>query len=793
VGSGFQRRSSYHNLRRMESSPPDFPRAEVAGREQQGSSTSGCSSGGSSPRSFLLGLSASAKRSTNSTALGLLTSVVAVTVIISFAVYNAANLGLRSVSTSYVHVNYMPNLVNAGFFHSDLQESDSVTRASMQTSDQEFVRVGVKLRRGTGLLRAVGRRAKPEVVAPRWPPETPNWELCTSRDDPAKITSTGTVLGYFSMYLRCPAAPEYTPTLSFAPPVVRDHSVNQAGREHTGPDLLIGIFSGCADRTRRDAVRNTWYRLRHSTDALVKVLFVMSNDCQNVVESEAAEHGDLFFSNVRESYYTLTPKAFALLELGVKENAKYILKTDDDSFIFIDRLISELQRISATQQPTPDSSQPLLYWGRRCSVPLLTDDDNPKLQLLSDPASKWHYPRHYLEHFEGTAYMCGAAYLLSQSLAKKVLAEEKNHRLALEAPFLPEDASVGHLVGPEGWELASCQDHRFILDIRRYHGRHIFSRDVDECKRADIFSHALTAHGLRPEHMELIFNYNKPSSGENCVFTHDTPVCHSMCTIDDHLREERNTEKSFDEWIWSEHITPQGPQFPEINWKNRLEQLPAKRPPVERGLIPIFSMIKAQHTPWCVRHLWSIQIANILADLSSKNVLECMMGMDQIFVDSHSLEVALNEDSDTLATHEHGKGFSQGIPCYADNMCDRCFIPESREGMFGNLCSPATGSCTGYDASHQAKVAAKKVMFPLIGRFTHDTPVPQDRYRAGVDSALHLPETHNGSASDIAAIMSKALVDLYNEYGGHKCANRWLQSLEEVPGQADSAVDPFYA
>lgn len=336
MGSGFQRRSSYHNLRRMESSPPDFPRAEVAGREQQGSSTSGCSSGGSSPRSFLLGLSASAKRSTNSTALGLLTSVVAVTVIISFAVYNAANLGLRSVSTSYVHVNYMPNLVNAGFFHSDLQESDSVTRASMQTSDQEFVRVGVKLRRGTGLLRAVGRRAKPEVVAPRWPPETPNWELCTSRDDPAKITSTGTVLGYFSMYLRCPAAPEYTPTLSFAPPVVRDHSVNQAGREHTGPDLLIGIFSGCADRTRRDAVRNTWYRcgqaclrpgcvclvhiqplmhltlatcrLRHSTDALVKVLFVMSNDCQNVVESEAAEHGDLFFSNVRESYYTLTPK-----------------------------------------------------------------------------------------------------------------------------------------------------------------------------------------------------------------------------------------------------------------------------------------------------------------------------------------------------------------------------------------------------------------------------------------------------------------------------------------------------
>jgi hypothetical protein len=123
-------------------------------------------------------------------------------------------------------------------------------------------------------------------------------------------------------------------------------------------------------------------------------------------------------------------QAFALLQLGVKLGAKYVLKTDDDSFIFIDRLVSELQRLSASQQPTPDGKQPLLYWGRRCSVPLLTDGGNPKLKVLSDSASKWYYPPHYLRHFEGTAYMCGAAYLLSQSLAKNVLIAEEKHRLA---------------------------------------------------------------------------------------------------------------------------------------------------------------------------------------------------------------------------------------------------------------------------------------------------------------------------------------------------------------------------
>jgi hypothetical protein len=40
----------------------------------------------------------------------------------------------------------------------------------------------------------------------------------------------------------------------------------------------------------------------------VKIVFVMSRDCTNDVESEDAEHGDMFFSDVKESYYTLTPK-----------------------------------------------------------------------------------------------------------------------------------------------------------------------------------------------------------------------------------------------------------------------------------------------------------------------------------------------------------------------------------------------------------------------------------------------------------------------------------------------------
>ena len=107
------------------------------------------------------------------------------------------------------------------------------------------------------------------------------------------------------------------------------------------------------------------------------------------------------------------------------------MKTDDDSFIFIDRLVSELKRVRKAQGVTgEEEQQPCLYWGRRCSVPLLSDFNNPKLPLFQTSVSKWYYPPHYLRHFEGTAYMCGAAYLMSAGLAAKVLESDDSHHLA---------------------------------------------------------------------------------------------------------------------------------------------------------------------------------------------------------------------------------------------------------------------------------------------------------------------------------------------------------------------------
>eukprot|EP00951_Prasinocladus_malaysianus_P040400 scaffold463974_cov52-Prasinocladus_malaysianus.AAC.1 len=75
--------------------------------------------------------------------------------------------------------------------------------------------------------------------------------------------------------------------------------------------------------------------------------------------------------------------------------ASYILKTDDDSFIFVDRVMRELRKVNASQ-PKRGEEQPCLYWGRRCSVPSYKDSNNPKLAVYQTAVSKWYYPPHYL-------------------------------------------------------------------------------------------------------------------------------------------------------------------------------------------------------------------------------------------------------------------------------------------------------------------------------------------------------------------------------------------------------------
>lgn len=63
-----------------------------------------------------------------------------------------------------------------------------------------------------------------------------------------------------------------------------------------------------------------------------------------------------------------------------KLGAEYTMKTDDDSYVFPDRLLQELQRLPKT----------CLYWGQANRLP---DVRRYKSSVLAVPLHKWYIPK----------------------------------------------------------------------------------------------------------------------------------------------------------------------------------------------------------------------------------------------------------------------------------------------------------------------------------------------------------------------------------------------------------------
>lgn len=183
------------------------------------------------------------------------------TMLLSVMVFNTAKMGFRSISTtSYVNVNYWPSVANNNGVHDVWPERQSRNSALADIGPKHL-----RLHLGPGYKNQASKSLSdtalnmPRNDAESWPPETPNWELCSSRSDPQTIRTSGSVFGYFSMYLRCPAAPSFQPVLYFDPPK-RTKKPAGPNANGTSPELLIGVFSGCLSRLRRDTVRETWGR-----------------------------------------------------------------------------------------------------------------------------------------------------------------------------------------------------------------------------------------------------------------------------------------------------------------------------------------------------------------------------------------------------------------------------------------------------------------------------------------------------------------------------------------------------
>ena len=118
-----------------------------------------------------------------------------------------------------------------------------------------------------------------------------------------------------------------------------------------GTYLLVMVHSYPAHKERRHAIRETWARIVRNYDnaAHVSLLFVLGisiRDKDNTkVKTEVKLYRDIIMGNFSDTYQTLSTKSMFSLRWATTycAEAKFILKTDDDVYLNISRLLTELQ------------------------------------------------------------------------------------------------------------------------------------------------------------------------------------------------------------------------------------------------------------------------------------------------------------------------------------------------------------------------------------------------------------------------------------------------------------------
>ncbi|XP_066297180.1 beta-1,3-galactosyltransferase 1-like [Branchiostoma lanceolatum] len=113
--------------------------------------------------------------------------------------------------------------------------------------------------------------------------------------------------------------------------------------------LVVVVTSAPAHVRQRDAIRKTWGNETMFPQGTVRVLFALgrSDDAQleKTVQKEIKTNGDIIQEDFRDTYRNLTTKTVMILRWAVTfcSGARYVMKTDDDMFVNIKTLVSNLK------------------------------------------------------------------------------------------------------------------------------------------------------------------------------------------------------------------------------------------------------------------------------------------------------------------------------------------------------------------------------------------------------------------------------------------------------------------
>uniref|UniRef100_A0A5B6YLR8 Putative beta-1,3-galactosyltransferase 19 n=1 Tax=Davidia involucrata TaxID=16924 RepID=A0A5B6YLR8_DAVIN len=213
---------------------------------------------------------------------------------------------------------------------------------------------------------------------------------------------------------------------SFAPQKLLEKSRKwQAPALPDGPvELFIGILSAGNHFAERMAVRKSWmqHKLVQSSNVVARFFVALHARKEVNVElkKEAEFFRDIVIVRYMDNYDLVVLKTVAICEYGVRTvSAKYIMKGDDDTFVRVDAVIKEAEKI-------PDGRS--LYIGN--------------INYYHKPLryGKWAVTYEEWPEEDYPPYANGPGYVVSSDIANFIVSEFENHKLRL---FKMEDVSMG--------------------------------------------------------------------------------------------------------------------------------------------------------------------------------------------------------------------------------------------------------------------------------------------------------------------------------------------------------------
>ncbi|KAF9609108.1 hypothetical protein IFM89_013362 [Coptis chinensis] len=192
-----------------------------------------------------------------------------------------------------------------------------------------------------------------------------------------------------------------------------------------GPvELFIGVLSAGNHFTERMAVRKSWMQSKLITSSMVVARFFVAlhgrKEVNFELKKEAEFFGDVVIVPFMDSYDLVVLKTVAICDYGIHTvSAKNIMKCDDDTFVRVDAVIQEVNKVSDGKS---------LYVGN--------------INYYHRPLrfGKWAVTYEEWPEENYPPYANGPGYIVSSDIAEFIVSGFEKHKLRL---FKMEDVSMG--------------------------------------------------------------------------------------------------------------------------------------------------------------------------------------------------------------------------------------------------------------------------------------------------------------------------------------------------------------